>query len=217
MARNLYSEVTYRILTQLEAGAPPWVKEWKSIVRGNVPQNAVTKRPYSGANVVFLWAHGYAVQRFLTFKQALDAGGSVRKGEHGTRVYFVSKLEKPSDDGDKPNLIPFLKEYVVFNIAQCHGLPDEYLIGEAKPINLDQRDVEAQEFIKVTGADFREGHGEAYYAAGADFISMPHFDAFKDSDCFYATSFHELGHWTAHKSRLDRDLKNRFWLTRLCR
>jgi antirestriction protein ArdC len=172
-----------------------------------VPQNAVTKRPYSGANVVFLWAHGYAVQRFLTFKQALDAGGSVRKGEHGTRVYFVSKLEKPSDDGDKPNLIPFLREYVVFNIAQCHGLPDEYLIGEAKPINLDQRDVEAQEFIKITGADFREGHGEAYYAAGADFISMPHFDAFKDSDCFYATSFHELGYWTAHKSRLDRDLK----------
>jgi antirestriction protein ArdC len=155
---------------------------------GNVPQNAVTKRLYSGANVVFLWAHGYAVL-------ALDAGGTVRKGEHGTRVYFVSKLEKPSDDGDKPNLIPFLKEYVVFNIAQCHGLPDEYLIGEAKPINLDQRDVEAQEFIKVTGADF---------------ISMPHFDAFKDSDSFDATSFHELGHWTAHKSRLDRDLKNRF-------
>jgi antirestriction protein ArdC len=92
MARNLYSEVTYRILTQLEAGTPPWVKEWKSIGRGNVPQNAVTKRPYSGANVVFLWAHGYAVQRFLTFKQALDAGGSVPKGEHGTRVYFVSKL-----------------------------------------------------------------------------------------------------------------------------
>jgi antirestriction protein ArdC len=76
-------------------------------------------------------------------------------------------------------------------------------------INLDQRNTDAQEFIAITGADFREGHGEAYYAAGADFISMPHFDAFKDSDCFYATSFYELGHWTAHKSRLDRDLKNR--------
>jgi antirestriction protein ArdC len=76
MARNLYAEVTYRILTQLEAGTPPWVKEWKSIGRGNIPMNAVTKRPYSGGNIVFLWAHGYAVQRFLTFKQALDAVGS---------------------------------------------------------------------------------------------------------------------------------------------
>jgi antirestriction protein ArdC len=60
MARNLYSEVTYRILNQLEAGTPPWVKEWKSIGRGNIPMNAVTKRPYSGGNIIFLWAHGYA-------------------------------------------------------------------------------------------------------------------------------------------------------------
>jgi antirestriction protein ArdC len=119
-------------------------------------------------------------------------------------------MEKSSDDGEKPNLIPFLKEYTVFNIAQCHGLPGDYLTGEAKAINVGQRDEEPQAFIQITGADFREGHGEAYYAAGADFISIPHFDAFKDADCFYATSFHELGHWTAHKSRLDRDLKNRF-------
>ena len=82
------------------------------------------------------------------------------------------------------------------------------LTGEAPAINLDQRNADAQEFIVITGADFREGHGEAYYAPGANFISMPAFESFKDADCFYATSFH--GHWTAHKSRLDRDLKNRF-------
>jgi antirestriction protein ArdC len=201
--------VTYRILVQLEAGAPPWVKEWKSIGRGNIPMNAVTKRPYSGGNIIFLWAHGYAVQRFLTFKQALNAGGSVRKGEHGVKVFYVSKMERTSDDGEKPNLIPFLKEYTVFNIVQCHGLPEEYVTGEARPLNLDERNADAQEFIAITGADIREG-GEAYYAAGRDFISMPAFEAFKDADSFYATNFHELGHWTAHKSRLDRDLKNRF-------
>jgi antirestriction protein ArdC len=39
---------------------------------------------------------------------------------------------------------------------------------------------------------------------------MPSFESFQDSDCFYATIFHELSHWTAHKSRLDSDLKNRF-------
>jgi antirestriction protein ArdC len=210
LARNLYGEVTHRILVQLEAGTPPWTKEWRSIGRGNIPMNAVSKRPYSGGNIVFLWAHGYAVQRFLTFKQALDCGGSVRKGEHGIRVYFVSKVEKATDDGEKPSLVPFLREYVVFNITQCHGLPTEYLTGEAKAINLDERNADAQDFISITGADFREGMGEAYYAAGADFISMPSFESFKDADCFYATAFHEMGHWTAHKSRLDRDLKNRF-------
>jgi antirestriction protein ArdC len=72
-------------------------------------------------------------------------------------------------------------------------LPDEYLTGEATAINLDERNTDAQEFIAVTGADIRDG-GEAYYAAGRDFISMPYFEAFKDADCFYATIFHELGH-----------------------
>ena len=63
MAKNHYGEVTNRILAQLEAGTPPWIKEWKSIGRGNIPKNAVTKRPYSGGNVIFLWAHGYTTQR----------------------------------------------------------------------------------------------------------------------------------------------------------
>ena len=83
MAKNHYAEVTNRILAQLEAGAPPWIKEWKSIGRGNIPKNAVT--------------HGYATQRWLTFKQALDVGGVVRKGEHGVKVYFVSKVAKTTD------------------------------------------------------------------------------------------------------------------------
>ena len=148
-------------------------------------------------------------QRWLTFKQALDVGGVVRKGEHGVKVYFVSKVEKTTDT-DEVRHVPFLKEYTVFNVAQCHGLPEECLTGEATALNLDERNADAQDFITVTGADFREGQGEPYYAAGGDFISMPTFEAFKDADCFYATSFHELGHWSGHKSRLGRDLTNRF-------
>ena len=159
MAKNHYGEVTNRILAQLEAGTPPWIKEWKSIGRGNIPKNAVTKRPYSGGNVIFLWAHGYATQRWLTFKQALDVGGVVRKGEHGVKVYFVSKVEKTTDT-DEVRHVPFLKEYAVFNVAQCHGLPEECLTGEVTALNLDERNADAQDFITVTGADFREGQGE---------------------------------------------------------
>jgi antirestriction protein ArdC len=210
MARNLYHEVSQRILAQLEAGTPPWVREWKAIGRGNMPMNAVTKRPYSGCNVILLWSRAYPVQRWLTFKQALDVGGNVRKGEHGAKVYFVSQFEKKSDDDKDPRRIPFLKEYTVFNVAQCDGLPEHCLTGEGKPWNDDERNAEAQDFINVTGADFREGHGEPYYAPGADYVSMPAFEGFKDADAFYATSFHELSHWTGHKTRLDRDLTSRF-------
>jgi antirestriction protein ArdC len=146
MAKNHYGEVTNRILAQFEAGAPPWIKEWKSIGRGNIPKNAVTKRPYSGGNVIFLWAHGYATQRWLTFKQALDVGGVVRKGEHGVKVYFVSKVEKMTDT-DEVRHVPFLNEYTVFNVAQCHGLPGECLTGEVTALNLDERNADVQDFF----------------------------------------------------------------------
>src|SRR6516164_2147552 len=76
--------------------------------------------------------------------------------------------------------------------------------------NPDTRDMLADEFLLSTGADIREGHGEAYYVPSRDFISMPAFEAFKGADHFYNVGFHELTHWTGHKDRLDRDLKNRF-------
>ena len=76
--------------------------------------------------------------------------------------------------------------------------------------NPDARDELADDFLRSTGADIREGHGEAYYVPSQDFISMPAFAGFKGADHFYNVAFHELTHWTGHKSRLDRDLKNRF-------
>src|ERR1700732_3723297 len=118
--RNLYAEVTSRILAELERGAAPWVKPWSATPGQNVPQNAVTNRPYSGCNVILLWLarnRGWATPRFLTFKQAIDAGGNVRKGEHGTKVYFVKQLQiKDGDDKDtETRLIPMMREYTVFN------------------------------------------------------------------------------------------------------
>ena len=65
-------------------------------------------------------------------------------------------------------------------------------------------------FLSCSGASIREGFGEAYYRPGDDYISLPAFAAFKSAAHFYGTTFHELGHWTGHKSRLDRDLRHRF-------
>jgi antirestriction protein ArdC len=158
-------------------------------------------------------AAGYRTPRFLTFKQARELGGNVRKGERGTKVYFVKQLEIKEDADHNPStrLIPLMREYTVFNVDQCEGLPDSVTMGKPMRVrNPDARDELADEFLSSTGADIREGHGEAYYVPSRDFISMPAFEAFKGADHFYGVAFHELCHWTAHKSRLDRDLKNRF-------
>jgi antirestriction protein ArdC len=216
MKRDLYADVSARILAELESGAAPWVKPWSATPGQNVPQNAVSNRPYSGCNVILLWLariRGWSTPRFLTFKQAIEAGGNVRKGESGTKVYFVKQLRVTEGEGAEQDtrLIPMLREYTVFNVDQCEGLPDSIRAGKPMRVrNPETRDALADEFLRSTGADIREGHGEAYYLPSHDFISMPAFEAFKGADHFYATAFHELTHWTGHKSRLDRDLKTRF-------
>jgi len=216
MRRDLYAEVSARIIAELERGAAPWVRPWSVTPGQNVPQNAVTNRPYSGCNVILLWLarnRGWATPRFLTFKQAVEAGGIVRRGEHGTKIYFVKQLQVRDADGDEAEtrLVPMLREYTVFNVDQCDGLPDRIRAGRPMRVrNPDARDVLADDFLRASGADIREGHGEAYYVPSRDFISIPGFGAFKGADHFYNVAFHELTHWTGHKSRLDRELKTRF-------
>jgi antirestriction protein ArdC len=121
MKRDLYAEVSARIVAELEAGAAPWVKPWSATPGANTPCNAVTNRPYSGCNVVLLWmaqAAGYGAPRYLTFRQALELGGNVRRGEHGTKVYFVKQLQVADRDGEEGDtrIVPMMREYTVFNV-----------------------------------------------------------------------------------------------------
>ena len=102
---------------------------------------------------------GYARPRYLTFKQAKEAGGNVRKGEHGTKVYLFKQLTVADKASGDNKTIPMLREYTVFNVAQCENLPDEVINGEdVAPLNKEQRESLADWFIASTGADFREGH-----------------------------------------------------------
>ena len=107
MKRDLFAEVSGRILAELERGAAPWVKPWSATAGANVPCNAATNRPYSGCNVILLWmaqAAGYRTPRFLTYRQAAELGAHVRRGEKGHRVYFVKQLQvrdKDAADGEE--------------------------------------------------------------------------------------------------------------------
>jgi antirestriction protein ArdC len=217
MKRDLYAKVSARIVAELEAGAAPWVKPWSATAGANSPCNAASNRHYSGCNVVLLWmaqAAGYRAPRFLTFKQALQLGGNVRKGERGTKVYLLKQLqvrEHGSDDGAETRLVPMLREYTVFNVNHCDKLPDSVTTGRPTRVrNPDARDVLADDFLRSTSADIREGPGEACYIPSRDFISTPAFAGFKGADHFYNVVFHELTHWSGRKSRLGRDLKKRF-------
>jgi antirestriction protein ArdC len=164
MNRDLYAEVSARIAAELERGAAPWIKPWSATAGQNVPCNAATNRPYSGCNVVLLWmaqAAGYRVPRYVTFNQALELGGAVRKGQHGTKVYFVKQLQvrdKGAEDEAATRIVPMMREYTVFNVDQCENLPDRVLtLGGIKRRNPDERDASIDEFLACSGATIRGG------------------------------------------------------------
>lgn len=212
MKRDLYQHVTDRIVAKLESGVTPWIKGWNAGTA--IPMNAVSNRPYSGINVLLFWLaadKGYARPRYVTFNQAKEAGGTVRAGEHGDKVYYFKQLEIEDKATGEEKTIPMLREYTVFNVDQCDGLPDRIRFGEEMGLgNPDKREELADQFIQSTGADFREGTGKPCYIPSRDFITVPAFADFHSQPEYYAAAFHELTHWTGHKSRLDRDLKSRF-------
>src|SRR5579871_6934552 len=134
---SLYDEITTKIIAELEAGRVPWVQPWGTPAAKAplaMPKNASTGRFYSGINVLILWGsvieHGFPVQGWLTFRQALSLGGNVRKGEHGTTVVYADRFvpddekRRARETGEEAAAIPFLKRFIVFNSDQCDELPD---------------------------------------------------------------------------------------------
>ena len=219
---TVYQEVTDRIIADLEQGRVPWVQPWGTpgAKAGlGLPRNAHTAKTYSGINILILWgaviAESYPTQNWLTFRQAQEMGGSVRKGQHGTTVCYADRFipkaerERAREAGEEPAAVPFLKRYSVFNVAQCEGLPDTAHEG-AQPLHEREIVPQAESLIAATGADFRTGGNRAVYAPAEDYIQVPPQPAFFEQINFYRTCFHELGHWTGHASRLARDLSGRF-------
>lgn len=184
-----------------------------------MPQNAGTARKYSGINVLILWAEGiakaYTSQRWLTYRQAETAGGNIRRGEKGTVICyadrFTPKAEAEAARGEdrEARQVAFLKRFVVFNVDQCEGLPEDFTAPMVSPDPV-LAIAEADALIAASGARFQIGGGEAFFSPSRDFVQVPPQAAFHDPINWYRTALHELGHWTGHGSRLDRDQKGGF-------
>jgi len=217
---DLYARVTDRIVADLERGVRPWLKPWNA-------ENAAGRitrplrhngQPYRGINVVMLWGEavtrGFACPVWMTYKQALELGGQVRKGEHGSLVVYADRITRTetADNGEEiEQSIPFLKGYTVFNCEQIDGLPQHFTAPAAPVLDPVARIAHAEEFFRNTGADIRFGGDRAYYAIHADYVQMPPFESFHDAESFYQTLGHECCHWTKHPSRLNREFGRKRW------
>jgi antirestriction protein ArdC len=213
---DIYARITDRIVGELEKGVRPWMQPWHSSnalgrVTRPMRHNGL---PYSGINVLLLWseaiARGYASPIWMTFKQALELGGAVRKGETGSTVVFASRFTRTETDAAGEEVdreIPFLKAYSVFNVAQVDGLPQHFYGKRAEPLRGPIARIEhADRFFANTGAVIRHGGDRAYFAPLTDHIQMPPFQTFRDAAAYVATLSHETTHWTSAPHRMNRDL-----------
>lgn len=206
---DIYETVTNSILSAIESGrALPWRKNWSSV--GFNPTRA-NGESYSGINVLTLVCiaatRGYGLNQWLTYKQAYELGGQVRKGEKGAPVikYGTAPIDK---NDESKGFRGYIKGYSVFNVQQIDGLPDSfYQTNAPKMINPDTRDTHIDAVFKNTGANIieRESNG-AFYNYSLDHIVMPRFEQFESANGFYSVLAHELTHWTGHKTRLNREL-----------
>lgn len=173
---SLYDDITNKIIAELEARRVPWVQPWGTAAAKAplaMPANAATGRQYSGINVLILWGavieHGFPVQSWLTFRQALSLGGHVRKGEHGTTVVYADRFipdeekRRAQETGEEAQAIPFLKRFAMRTkdgVATLSDLvrsslrlrPDRIPIGEV-------RGAEALDLLKAWGAGHPGGIG----------------------------------------------------------
>ena len=209
MSKNtlVYEKITQKIIDAIENGD---VAAWRKTWNGEIPTNIVSKKAYTGINPFLLSLAGYESKYWMTFKQAKQKGGNVRKGEKGTTIIFwkVNKYTKLDDDGNaEDKSYAMLRYYTVFNIEQVEGVdaPEEPARKKFEPIEAAQLIIDHMN----DRPQFKHaGQDRAYYAPSLDLVNLPARDTFESPENYYATAFHELAHATGHKSRLARGLED---------
>ncbi|WP_127562812.1 ArdC family protein [Nioella ostreopsis] len=206
---DVYQEVTDAILAEIAAGTPPWRQPWSGGAVAALPQKW-NGEDYSGINVILLWAtaatRGFASSRWMTFRQAKELGGMVRKGEKSSTSIKYGTFERENAETGLPEQVPFARAYRVFNVEQIDGLPREFY-AEPKPVRTfdTKTDARLDEWLMSRGADIRTSdEPRAYYHMKLDQIHLPRVERFYSPTGYYATALHELMHWTGHHTRLAR-------------
>jgi antirestriction protein ArdC len=215
--RDIYQEVTDRILELMDQGVAPWRQPIKPGGGGDGhPRSLATGKPYRGINVFLLamtsWAHGYASSYWATFNQVKKDGGSIRKGEKSTLVVFWKQAAMTDKESGDEITIPVLRHYNVFNADQCEGVAAPDLTkGEEDGVQFEPPFEPISEADRIVtgysgGPLVLHTGSAAMYLPSVDTVRIAGPERFESRESYYATLFHELAHSTGHKSRLDRGL-----------
>jgi antirestriction protein ArdC len=195
--KDMYAAINNMIMEKLQNGKAPWRQTWNDF---GPARNYVSKKPYRGINALILNNTDFEYPLYLSFLQAKELGGNIKRGSKSIEVIYWKTLEFENEE--KIKRIPFLRYYNVFNIECVDGvkfkLPAKYINDSIDQCESIINDMPSKPIIE-------HGGDEPCYSWKEDRIKIPHRDNFTLSDEYYATLFHELAHSTGHESRLNRE------------
>lgn len=215
--KDLYTEISARIIEQLEAGIIPWRKPWSGTSAGAISH--ATGRPYSLINQLLLVRPG----EYLTFNQIQQEGGRIKKGSKASIVVFWKKYIRErkdengapvlNDDGSpKLEALPVLRYFQVFHIDDTEGITPKFSDANPAPAPdpIDAAEKALLDYVSREKIQLEQIlSDEAYYSPARDAIHLPIIEQFDAAAEYYSTAFHEATHSTGHPSRLNRfDLGN---------
>lgn len=202
---QMAQEITKNIIDDLQNGVASWIKPWNNSNYSRLPVNGKSLKGYNGVNWLSLLLsadkQGFESNQWFTFKQAKELGANVKKGSKGSKIIFCKQINQLDQETEEETNYTATKVYRVFAREQIEGLPEA-----AKNDNKNLASIEV--FIKASQAEIKHSGDKAFFDPARNFIQVPEISYFKGSQDYYATVMHELIHWTAHKSRLDRDCSN---------
>ena len=196
---DIYSEITKRMIDEMEQGIIPWQKPWMA---AGAAISHTTGKPYSLLNQMLLGRAG----EYLTYKQVQQEGGFVRKGQKAHMVVFWKWIDKEDEETGETTQIPFLRYYNVFHIDQCEGIAAKRAVNRPQSADADA-DAEAiiEDYVRREGVHMEHVEGDrAFYRPATDSITLPPLKQFKETAEYYGTAFHEMVHSTGHAKRLNR-------------
>ena len=207
--------ITDLILEKIAAGTAPWLKPWSATSTRPLRHNGV---PYTGINTFFLWAVaeacGYASPYWMTYRQAAELGGQVRKGESGSYSVFYSTAHKTDTDRQTgettEKTIRFMKWNHVFNASQIDGLPAHYYPEPPDPRAIGELSAGVRDFLDAIPIRVVHGGSSAHYTPATDTVTLPQPQAFHSIEAYFSVRAHESIHATGSSNRLNRQFGKRF-------
>ena len=204
---DVYELVTQRIIELLEKDVVPWQSPY--ISKTGFPRNFATGKVYRGINVFLLGSLRFTSPYFMTFIQAKELGGHVRKGERGFMVVKYGTFSKEVEDEHthdiKEEQRHFLKVYTVFHASQIDGI----VFPEPEPLPEVPAGTECDKAREIVAnmpkpPAIKEGKAVPCYSPKEDCVWMPERRYFIGEEQYFTSLFHELCHSSGHSSRLAR-------------